>query len=728
VKKANRRGRQKESCTAAALLALLCADGAAMAQTAPPTGPVPAAAPGMGDIVITARRREERLQQVPIAVSAVSGRSLAGAGVAQSRDLTLVMPSLVFSKANASFQPYIRGVGTRNTNVGDESSVSVYVDGIYQPVMASLGMDLLKVDRIEVLRGPQGTLFGRNSAGGLINIVTRDPKFEPQGEFSVEGGNYGQRSVKMYATTGITDKLAIDFNGLYKADDGYLRDLVRSRRTGALTSEAIRVKLLWQADDSFKATLAAGASRAVDGYALSNQPLNGNSQGLRPPVPPVVATKPWTVALNGEPFGVSSQKFVWMKLAKEMSGLSIESSSSYSNDYAESNTDQDGTTKLMTEVSTPARSKYFTQELRAVSNGDGKFQYIFGTYYLNGVAKFIPATVRNNAQVVSRTFSIQNVESIAGFGEGNYDITDAIQITAGARYTHEKRYYQATVYNAAGVVSSLVPKRDTSFDEFTYRLALLVKATDRLNFYGSYSRGFKSGVFNGFATTVATSAPTRPEILDAFEVGVKSDPAPWLRVNVSAFYYDYKDQQLSARTPGASVAVLFNAAKSKIKGGEIEATVIPVDRLNIRLTGSYLDAQYDSFPAAQVFVPSGIGGNISIAPYDASGKDMIRAPRYTLSANFQYTIPTSAGEFGISGNVYRSAKYYWEATNRLVQPAYTMLNAELSWSPSDALRLSIWGRNLTNAVVYRQITLDANADLAAFDPPRAYGGRMTITF
>jgi iron complex outermembrane receptor protein len=718
----------RTSGAALALGAAILGAGPAAAQGTPAAGEQAQAPSGMGDIIITARRREERLQDVPIAVSAVSGNNLAKAGVLESRDLTLVMPSLVFSKANASFQPYIRGVGTRNANVGDESSVSVYVDGIYQPVMASVGMDLLKVERIEVLRGPQGTLFGRNSAGGLINIITPDPKFESQGEFTVEGGNFGQRSVRAYATTGLSDKLAIDFNGLYKADSGYLHDLVTGTRTGELNSSAVRGKLLWQPSDSFKAILSAGTSRSTDGYALTDQPLNGNSIAMRPPVPPIVATRPWTVALDKDRVGTTEQSFVYLKLSKELGKYNLESSSSYQSNFAESQTDQDATTEPYTEVYSPARSKYFSQEVRILSSLDGPFNYIAGVYYIKGVGKFIPATIRNNNAVVSRLYSVQNIESIAGFGEGNYNFSDAVQLTLGARYTYEKRDYKATNYNGAGGVITDIPKRDTSFNELTYRAALMVKPTPGVNLYGSYSRGFKSGIFNGFAATLAAATPTKPEILDAFEIGVKTDPAPWLRLNLSGFYYNYKDQQLSALMPGASVSVLFNAAKSKMKGAEAEAVIEPVERLLIRLTGSYLDAQYDSFPAAQVFVPSGIGGNVSIAPYDASGKDMIRAPRYTLSANFQYTIPTSAGEFGISGNVYRSAKYYWEATNRLVQPAYTMLNAELSWSPSDALRLSIWGRNLTNAVVYRQITLDANADLAAFDPPRAYGGRMTITF
>lgn len=679
---------------------------------------------GVEDIVVTAQRREERLQDVPISVTAVTGDSLARSGVTDTRQLTQTMPSVVFSRVNSSFQPYIRGVGTRNANIGDESNVSLYIDGVYQPVMSSLGFDIINVERIEVLRGPQGTLFGRNSTGGLINIITPDPTEELSGRIIGRVGSYFEKSLQGYISTAIAPGVSIDLTGSVAADNGYIKDLVNGGYRGDRSSEVVRAKILVEPSETFRAVLTGNYTRYADSSSVSEQPFRGNSTGVRAPVP-IVPTGPWQTAIDTDTNSKSKTYSASLQTRWRLGGINIETTSAYIDSTAVSITDSDATTKPIGNVIAPQSSHYIENEIRLLSTGEGGFSWILGAFQFAGKGAFDGLESYANGALVSRTFTRQEVVSYAGFGEGTLRFGDHISLIAGVRYSTEKRNYEAHTATAA-----VVPFRESSNDKLTYRLSAQYKFGPSANVYASYSRGFKSGVYNGFATTVAAAAPTRPETLDSFEVGFKTDPLNWLRINGALFHYDYTDIQQSARDPATTLVLLFNAAAAKVDGAELEVTARAGRNFNIRGYATYLRAKYDSFPTAQIFRPLGNGGNASIAPFDASGKDMIRAPRFTLGVNFDWSHETSQGVFGIAGNVFRSGKYYWDFENRLTQPAYTMINGDISWSPSadSPIRLSVFVRNLANEVVYSQMTSTATADKAGFERPRTWGASASFTF
>ena len=704
-----------------AVTAAMIASEGALAQEVG-TQPVPET--GIEDIVVTAQRREERLQDVPIAVTAVTGDSLARSGVTDTRQLTQSMPSVVFSRVNSSFQPYIRGVGTRNANIGDESNVSLYIDGVYQPVMSSLGFDIINVERIEVLRGPQGTLFGRNSTGGLINIITPDPTDEPSGRIIARVGSYGEKSLQGYISTGIAPGLSVDLTGSVAGDSGYIKDLVNGGYRGERSSEVVRAKILIAPSETFRAVLTGNYTRYADSSSVSEQPFRGNSIGAREPAP-IIPTEPWQTAIDVDTNAKSKTYSTSLQTRLRLGGVDIETTSAYIDSTAISITDSDATPKPIGSVRAPQSSSYIENEVRALSTGDGPFSWILGAFQFSGKGAFDGLESYANDALVSRTFTRQEVESYAGFGEGTLRLGEHISLIAGLRYTWEKRNYEAHTATA-----TVVPFRESSNDKLTYRLSAQYKFSDHANIYASYSRGFKSGVYNGFATNVAAAAPTRPETLDSFELGFKTDPLDWLRVNGSVFHYDYTDIQQSARDPATTLVLLFNAASAKVDGAELEVTARAGRSFNIRGYATLLRAKYDDFPTAQIFRPTGMGGNTSIAPFDASGKDMIRAPRFTLGVNFDWSHETSAGLFGIAGNIFRSAKYYWDFENRLTQPAYTMINGDISWSPSadSPLRLSVFVRNLANEVVYSQMTSTATADKAGFERPRTWGASASFAF
>lgn len=689
---------------------------------------------GIADIVVTAQRREERLQNVPVAVSAVSGAGLEKAGVADMRQLTQSMPALMFSRANSSFQPYIRGVGTRNANTGDESNVAVYIDGVYQPVMSSSGFDLVNIDRVEVLRGPQGTLFGRNSTGGMINVITKEPTEEFSGRFSLKAGSYGQYSGSAYLSSGIMPGLRADIAYMRYTDGGYIKDLLRGGHVGGRDSELVRGRVAIDPTPRFQAVITGSYTSFADGAVGNNQPLFGNTTANNFTPRPVFGTHPWESASERERSASSKQWSIDVQLRNEFNGFNIETTSSYQQARTNATSDNDGSSRAIRGSESPQKLSYLSNEIRVLSTTDGPLSWIGGAYFFSGDARFNPLTSVVAGVPGVPLFSRQTVNSIAGFGEATLRLGN-FRFIGGVRYTDEKRTYAAR--NPTN--PSLVPLQRGGGDQITYRATAQYEFNSNFNTYLTYSRGFKSGVFNGFASSIAAARITRPEILDAYEFGIKSDPTSWLRFNLSAFHYDYKDIQQSARDPLVGLVVLFNAAQSTMNGGEVELTVQPVDRLNMRFYATYLDAKYDSFATAQIFRPKfacpvpgqAPCGNVSVAPFDASGKDMIRAPQFTLGASGNYEIPVDFGVFGLSANVFYSDKYYWDFENRISQPAYTLVNAEISYRTSeddDALSVSLWVKNLLNTVVYSQVLTSAEADTVAFDPPRVFGVTLAKNF
>jgi len=693
--------------------------------TIPDTSPAADQTDGIGDIIVTATRREERLQNVPVSVSAVSGDKLAQSGITDTRQLTQVMPNLNFSRASTTFQPVIRGVGTRNANAGDEPNVSVYIDGIYQPVPAALGFDLLNVERVEVLRGPQGTLFGRNSTGGLINIITPDPSHDLSAKVQVKYGSYEERSVSAYLTGGIAPALSADLAFQIYRDNGYIKDLAHGGYVGRRKATTIRSKWLFEPNDTFRLILSGSYSDVQDSSSANGQPLNLNTVArAAAPVPAIIPTEPWQSALDVVLLPTARISSGDAQMRIRLPGFDIATTTSGQWAKSFSPTDNDQTTKPVSGSLVSIDNEYYSNEIRLLSTTSGPFSWIAGNYLFAGDSRADPFSSKTNGVVTSTFYTKQHVFSWAFFAEGTMKFTDKFEAVAGVRYTGEERNY-----TARSTTAIVVPEQRANFDKLTYRFSLQYKFTPQTNIYATYGRGFKSGVFNGFATTIPAAAPTKPEVLDSIEVGLKSDPLSWLRVNVSGFHYNYNDIQQSARGPNTTLVLLFNAARARINGGELELTARAGKSLNMRAYATYLDAKYTSFPTAQVFEPTGLGGNVSVTPYDASGKQMIRAPKYTIGASFDYAHETKVGTFGVTANVYHSAKYYWDFENRLAQPAYTQVNGEVSFTlPGDKWKLAVWGKNLANEVVYSNILSAAQGDIVGFERPRTYGLSLTVKF
>lgn len=670
------------------------------------------------EIVVTAQFRSERLQDVPATVRAIQGDQLTGLGVLGTRQLTQVVPNLVFARGNTSQAPYLRGVGTRNAGIGDESSVAVYIDGVYQPANSALDLDFLGVDRIEVLSGPQGTLYGRNATGGLINVITLDPEQEFSGQLEASYGRFGERSVRAYTTFGLTPTLAASISGGLYRDDGYLTDVVTGEDAGARSTDYLRGKLLYRPSGAFEAVLTASYQHTDDPAAQLNQPFMLNSQAFAaPPFPAAVADDPYETAVERDLRSFTRTASYDLRTSWDLGEVILETTSSYQRNRSRVDVDNDATTEPIQFLIVIPESEYVTNEFRLLSDNASPFSWILGGFVIDGEGRYDGNQTYANDVLIATTYTRQETTAWAVFADGTWNITDDLRLIAGVRYTAEERSFSAHSPTAV-----LVPEREADWENVSFRGIVQYDLNDDANVYFSFNRGFKSGVFNGFASSPSAAEPVDPETLDAFEVGLRAQPTRWLTSNLSVFHYDYSDVQFSAKGV-TGLVVLTNAASATVDGAEIDLTFRPTDNLSVRLFATYLDARYDEFPNAPAFLPTGLGGNFDPGPVDVSGNDMIRSPRHTVGLIVDYERPTEFGTFGVAANIKYMDEYSWVPTDRLMQPSFTMVNGELSWRPPghDNVRVSLWGRNLADEIVYNQMLESRFADLVSYERPRSYG-------
>ncbi|UZW55358.1 TonB-dependent receptor [Sphingobium sp. JS3065] len=630
---------------------------------------------GLEEIVVTATRREAKLQDVPVSVTAVTAETLGGAGVSQVRDLGQVAPGFISGRNVGANQPTIRGVGSSGVSPGDESNVATYVDGVYQADPFSTFIELVEIDRVEVLRGPQGTTFGRNATGGLVNVITPDPSFEMRGRIAGEYGRSRLKSnlfdVRGYITGGLTDAVAADLAVLYRSNDGYIKDLVRGGTLGDQKVFDVRSKLLWQPSDSAKLVLTG---EYVEQKSTSNalQPYNNtNTRGLSYPGV-ILPTGPWQASTNIPPrLDFHSLKFA-LKTELNFDGFNVETTGAYQDSVTDYTTDSDSSNIFLGQIPIYGTAKNFSQEVRALSTSSGRFQWTAGVYafYLkagtsaqiitsNGLPGGPVSTLDLQPRITSRSF--------AGFAEGTYEIVPSLFVTVGARYTTEKKTFKQTVNGTTLAFG----KTSRTFDKPTYRGIVRYQFAENANIYASYSTGFKSGVYNGSSTS---PDPVNPEEIRSWEAGLKVEPLDWLRTNLSVFRYDYTDLQVQSRSPLANGNyILQNAGEARISGGEFELTASPLRGLQLNAAVSYNDGKYKNFPLAQTFVPLATGGNAAVTA-DVAGKRLIRSPEYTFSVGGAWKHEYSAGTARVNANLFHSARVYYDFANRFSQQPFTRVN------------------------------------------------------
>ena len=701
----------------------------AYAQSATgPEGQETTAAPveaGSADIIVTAQRRSARLQDVPIAVASLSGDQVRERGITASVDIAQVTTGVVIQQTDGRVDPYIRGLGSKVVILGEVGSVATYVDGVYMPEVYGGTYSLANIESIEVLKGPQGTLFGRNTAGGAVVIRTRDPQFTPEGRIEVGYGNLNAVAARGYATGPISDDVAISLTGNYNRRDSYYRDLVRGGRIADTEEYTLRGKLLIRPADNLEIVVAGDHARSEDPTSITAQPTGGYLGATESSLT-TSGPRQYIGDLEDQQ-RLAIQSGVAGTIRLDLSDVTLTSITAYRYSRIVLNIDDDRTPLPIFNLYDRQPSKVFSQEVLLSSGSDKPLTWVVGGYYADQKARYDPLIISgiNNLTLEAKA----NTQIYALFGEATWHLGD-FELTGGLRFNRDEKSYSGGV-NGVTVVAGV----DNAWESFTPRAILAYHPHRDLLVYGSYSEGFKSGAFDivSFATT-----PLRSEKVKAYELGIKTQPAAMMTFNAAAFIYDRSDVQVQAQDPATGLPSLQNAAKARTYGAEAEVTVRPITGLSLQAGVTYLDAKYRRFPNALVYsqipVPTGaVPGSLGYMPLfvDVSGQRVEGSPEWTVSLAGSYTIELpGGGSIRPSANLYTSSSSYFDRSVSISQESYTLLNAAISWqlSGSKGFSLDLWGRNLTDETYLLSNFLSFYGDSAHYNEPRTYGVTARFDF
>lgn len=728
------------TCTSALAItcSLLMPSGIAVAQEAPaPTTQVEDAEDAAEDdgrleeILVTAQHRRENLQEVPISVAAVSGETLTSLGVGGTRDLTNVVPGLQLNQSLSAAQVYVRGVGQNIGQIGVEPPTAVYVDDVYLAQAASGLFSFNNIDQVAVLRGPQSTLFGRNTTGGVIQVTTRRPSFTSALVADIGYGNYETISGHIYATGPVSEKVAasIALQGLDQ-NEGFGRNIALDIETFDRSQAGGQLRLLWQPDAQTDIDLNVVVNRQSSSIGLASQIFPGSlGQDRRS-----VYRGRYLTETPFEAKSKTGSTLASVRASREIGSLDLVSISAahfYSEDTTFTNNGLPAGFNAANTSMQDNSAETYTQEFRLQSSGDQRFTWSTGVYFLRDEVSINFG--RYTDYNLTRTDVLdQSTSSYAAFAQGTFALTKATKLTIGGRYTIDKKNIGGYLLSPAGVVTTTVEAEaartgystKSKWEAFTSRVALDHQLADNVLLYASYNRGFKSG---GYSLGALNNPPVDPEHINAYEIGAKTELFDRrLRVNTSVFFYDYQDIQLRSVRPPSTVILLQNAAAAEVRGLELEFDAAVSS--GFRLTGglSYLDAKYTDF-LYRCPTPSPTGGNPTTVLCDLSGSQMMRAPDFTANLNGIVDVDLKGSgnlQFGL-GAFYNSG-FPFEPDGRLQQDSYVSMSGTVTWTaPDESWNIQLWGANLLDEDIYASAQA-AGSDAFQNGPPRTYGIRIGI--
>jgi iron complex outermembrane receptor protein len=730
----------------ATLIGLLVGSGAtstALAQTETTTDNRHRAV--LEEVVVTAQRREQRLHDVPVTLTALSGDQLTKAGVTNVFDLQNVVSGLTFGGVGNLAQPAIRGLSTGVSTNGSESPNAFYVDDIYYSQGNLLGANLPDVQRIEVLKGPQGTLFGRNSVGGAIRVFTKDPTFETTGDITVESGFYtgdsGSRSSPHNAVRGfvsiplINDVLALSLSGGYDETDGFLTDVATGDKYGTIRRSNVRAKLLFQPTDSIRAVFSAFYLDHNDEGLQAQTPLNGLVPASAYPNS-VVPNKPYHTAFSTGLVGQYNDALVTSSGASANIKFDLADLGTFTSITAYHDTEVINETSLThskadnacltafacVDYEYVAHNKAVSQEFNFASEQFGMFSYTAGLFYYNQDSSTdtgLQETIIPGGMPAKKVEF--NIESYAVYGEVQIEPTDRLTIIVGGRYTYEPHIDTITF--------PVNIEREETFESFVPRITVQYDLTDEMNVYATYSEGEKSGlagVDNGASTPPYQAVD--PEKNNAFEIGMKY-ASPDFTFNLASFYYDYKNKQEQGFN-GTAVFVQ-NTGPVEIFGFDADSSYRLTDALTLRANASWVPiAKYMDFPDAAAYgTDRAANGTFIEFQYDATDERLTRAPKFTGNLTLDYEQQMEGGLMDASATLSYSSTVYHDIYQVIEQSSYTTLSAQAGYAFNDSgIRLGLYGRNLTNEDYIAHGFSSAQGFTAAYARPREVGVSFNYSF
>jgi len=691
----------------------------------------PAAA--VEDIVVTAQRREQRLQDVPLAVSAFSMESLEDGKVESLLNLDGKVPNVVLAPVGAypfASAFYIRGLGYADVESSFEPSVGVELDGVYLSRNVGAVQDFFDIGGVTILRGPQGTLYGRNTIGGVVSVQSRRPSFDFGARAQATFGSNGRQELRAGVEGAlIEDQLAGKFSFLTKTYDGYIKNY-DGRDMGAQDVTSMRGALLWTPTASFDATLIVdytkdkGTGTAFENASLPSMVLPGFGE------PADTDGDPFLSHVGDDIFSDLEALGVTLNANWDLGPVKLTSITGYRKTDTEVLSDFDGTPTPFMTVHRDETHDQFSQELRLASNTDGPLTYVVGAYYMTqeyDIATGQFGTVFGSPTAGSTIYTQQKADSWAVFGQADYEVLPGLIVTAGGRYSKEEKTFttQPLFYPNAETF-------EASFDDFSPKVGVSYKWSDTLMTYAQYSRGFRAGGFNGRAGSFLAVGPYDSETVDSYEVGVKSDLFNRrLRLNAAVFTSDYQDMQQSVQQliPGTLInqTLVANVGAATISGFEAEATALLTDVFTVSASVGYLDASYDEFMAD-------LGDGLGVI--DRTYLPMPYAPKWSNSVTFNYKDDFDFGRVTAQASVRHMTDMYTSfstlnaTTDLTMRQSNTVVDGSLSLElPDGRWRVSLWGKNLTDELVINN-TFGVGNLLASrvYQPPREIGVDLSLTF
>ncbi|WP_199555027.1 TonB-dependent receptor [Sandaracinobacteroides hominis] len=770
-------------------LATIVGSTGALAQTPQIDLAAADAADASNDIIITARRRSEDLQDVPIAVSVVTGETLERQGAFNVARLVQLQPSVQFITSNPRNSAInIRGLGAPFglTNDGIEQGVGLYVDQVYYARIGSATLDFVDVESIEVLRGPQGTLYGKNTTAGAVSITTRKPSFDFEGRAELSYGNYDFIQAKASLSGPIVaNKLAARISTSFTRRDGMLYNSITERDVNGLDNIGVRGQLLWEPTDTVDITLSADWNQQnPEGFAQnyvrvvptlrSANRQYANLARLSNYAP--ASTDPFDRLVDNDAQLRAKQTiFGGSILANwDLGAATLTSITAYRDwDWRPAN-DRDFTGLPITTLSmNPSQQEQFSQELRLASNGSNRFDYVVGLYYFHqeintqGVQEqgsaaslwLLGPTNGSNPALLDGLRSDNDIHyrntSAALYGKLTWNISDQFSISPGVRVNYDKKWgsYDAVVTGGLanptpaqqalknGVLQNQQYEADFSDWNISGDITGSWKPTDRLLVYATYARSFKSGGINlsglptlaDGVTPALETATVKPEEVNHYEFGVKSTLFEnTATLNIAAFRTDIKDYQ--ATVVNGSVGVirgyLANVPKVRTQGFEVDFSARPTPRLNAYLNFAYTDASYVSFPGAPPPIERS-GGSVQMV--DASGGRLPGVSEYALSYGGEYRLPAGGGDayVGIDGSLRSDFSSSPTPSRYQNVEGYVLTNLRAGYRSEKGWEVYGWVRNAFDTEYFDFLTAAPGSTgliVGQLGDPRTYGVTGTIRF
>lgn len=726
------------------------------------------------EVIVTAQKREEKLQDVPISIQAFSGESMAARGIETTAQLGTVVPSLQFTYISSYTLIFMRGIGTDNFVPSADPSIATYVDGIYVPGGQSVSQSLGGVQRVEVLKGPQGTLFGRNSTGGAISITTEEPGNEFKSSFEGSLGNLDSSSIKGSVNIPLTDSLAISVAGLSSRQNNPYTNPNYQLQDDATRAARFKLRLLPSENTSLNLTAYIAEQQGLGSLIgkNTNPSLLGQALAIQPQRDDYDSVSDFFARSESNQRSVYGN-FTWNLPQFDMKLLG--SDQMIVTDYAGVDFDSSPIPLAAFDV-TNQYTDIQTAELQIVSNDSSwaadKLQWVTGLYYLKSSAGLDPGRLKAAPSAVDALLQLSRsdtagalgqqlqdfftsiglentplgsggltvnfrgllgTKSYSAFAQGTFSLSDYWDVTLGGRYQREKRFLE----KAKTQVANFDGDGDTTLFDFDLQSAIATNFSPkavlsyhpRVNalIYASYSVGFKSGTYN-IVNIYLPPNYIKPEEVTTYELGVKVDFLDGLlRVNAAVFDNEIENLQSGfvSLLSGGSVRFL-TAKKARTQGAEADITWLPMPDSNpgLALAGNaaYVDAKFKDFQNCAGFEE---GSGLYNGALDCSGNRMVRTPEWSGGVGAVQSLDVGSGTLEIAVDEYFNSGFYYNANNTVKEKAYRLLNARVSYlyTPWN-IRLTAFGSNLTNRRYHIQQFETDFGTINTLASTREYGLRL----